>query len=86
MHPQDLERFKRCRVDLGQPGLQEAYRQVRQIYSWLGQIGPIPLPTFIELAREYGPWEAPKASQEAPAKSEPVHKQNGKPKPVVQGR
>lgn len=87
-HSQDLAHLKRCRVDVTNPEVIEAYRRVRQVLAWMGQVGPLPFSTLIDLALKFGPWEAPKASQGAEPKAElakatPVHKQNGKPKAKV---
>jgi hypothetical protein len=87
-HSQDLARLKRCRVDVTNPEVIEAYRRLRQIMVWTDQVGPLPFTTLIDLALKFGPWEAPKASQGAESEAElkaivPVHKQNGKPKAKV---
>jgi hypothetical protein len=80
--PNDRGLLGRCKIDLGDEAVKAEYLKLRQVYTWMGQVGGLPLPVLVEFVRRHGEWAtAAPAPSPIPTPEEPeTVKSNGKAK------
>ena len=53
-HPMDKQILRMCKIDLEDKVVKEDYRRFRQILTWTGQVGQLPLPVLYQLVHLHG--------------------------------
>lgn len=56
-HPMDMRVLRNCKIDLESDKVQEDYRRLRQIHTWIGQIGQLPAPVLYSFAMRHAAFE-----------------------------
>lgn len=65
-HPMDKQILSLCKIDLASEKVKEDYRRLRQIMTWTGQVGQIPVPSLYSLVLRHGDFSLPVAKTEEP--------------------
>ena len=58
-HPMDKQILRMCKINLEDKVVKEDYRRFRQIFTWTGQVGQLPLPVLYELIFLHGDFTVP---------------------------